>query len=122
MSKSVDPRHEEYIAAIRSRVCAVCLDSRDDKTCGLTGRVCAIEGHLPRLLAALSSVESTHLVDYEAAIRAQVCSNCENQDEQGQCALRVDANCALDAYLSLVLDAVEEVNLRREARAPGPTA
>lgn len=115
MSKPVDPRHEEYIAAIRSRVCAVCLDSRDDKSCGLTGRVCALEAHLPRLVAALSSVESTRLVDYETVIRAQVCANCDNQDGQGQCALRVDASCALEAYLSLVLDAVEEVNLRREA-------
>lgn len=122
MSKSVDPRYQEYIAAIRSRVCAVCLDSRDDKSCGLTGRLCAIEGHLQGLVAALSSVESTRLADYEAAIRAQVCASCENQDEQGQCALRVDASCALEAYLSLVLDAVEEVNLRREARPPGPTA
>ena len=109
-AKSVDPRHEKYMQAIRSRVCGVCLDSRDNRSCGLTGRLCAIEGHLPRLVAALSSVESTHLEGYEAAIRAQVCSSCDNQDTQGRCALREDASCALDAYISLVLDAVEEVN------------
>ena len=109
----IDPRHQEFMDAIRSKVCAVCLDSRDDKTCTLTSRVCAIEGHLPRLVAALSAVESAQLADYEAAIRSQVCTECEQQDAGGRCHLRDQGTCSLDAYLSLVLDAVEEVNRRR---------
>lgn len=112
-AEPIDPRYQQFMDAIRSRVCAVCLDSRDDKTCSLSGRVCAIEGHLPSLVAALSSVESPALEDYEAAIRAQVCSRCEEQDARGHCDLRDHGACALDAYLSLVLDAVEEVNLKR---------
>lgn len=112
-AESVDPRHQEYRDAIRARVCAVCLDSRDDGSCSLSGRVCAIEGHLPRLVAVLSGLHSVKLGDYEAAIRAQVCTGCEGQDAHGECERRDHGTCALGAYLPLVLDAVEEVNLRR---------
>lgn len=112
----VDPRYHEFMDAIRAKVCAVCLDSRDDRSCTLSGRVCAIEGHLPRLVAALSAVESPRLEDYEAAIRAEVCTRCEHQDAGGACGLRDEGSCALDAYLSLVLDAVEEVNKRSGRR------
>jgi hypothetical protein len=109
----IDARCEEYLDAIRRRVCAVCLDGRDDQSCGLSARTCAIEDHLPQLVRALSSVPtSKRLEDYADAIRAQVCSVCRHQDEKGSCDLRNHGDCALDAYLSLVLDAVEEVNLR----------
>jgi hypothetical protein len=108
--------------AIRQRVCGVCLDSRDDKSCGLTGRTCAVESHLPGLIQALSSVESVRMEDYAAAIRSQVCSACQHQDAAGHCELRDGGDCALDAYLSLVLDAVEEVNSRRAALRPPSTA
>ena len=108
----------EYREAIRARVCAVCLDSRDDRSCGLSGRDCAIEAHLPRLVGALMSVHSPRVEDYEAAIRAQVCDSCEEQDASGRCTLRDNAECALEAYLSLVLDAVDDVNEAR-ARAAG---
>ena len=112
-----EERSREYLEAIRLKVCSVCLDSRDDRTCGLSGRVCAIEKHLPRLVEVLSEIDSPRMDDYVAAIRAQVCASCDQQDDSGRCDLRAQAACALDAYLSLVVDAVEEVNARRVARA-----
>ena len=115
--KAADARSQEYLDAIRKNVCAVCLDGRDDRSCGLSGRVCAIEAQLPRLVSALCSVSSSKLEDYEAALREQVCSACQQQDAAGRCELRDHGDCALDAYLLLVLDAVDEVNLRRAARA-----
>ena len=108
---------DDYREAIRRRVCSVCLDSRDDGTCGLSGRVCALETHLPQLVAILASLESPRLDDYAAAVRAQVCSRCESRQPQGTCQLREAAVCALDAYLPLVLDAVEEVHSRRRSHA-----
>ena len=117
--RSFDPRDQAYLEAIRRRVCAVCLDGKDDRSCGLTGRTCAIEEHLPQLVRALSGVSSGSMQDYETALRAEVCSRCDHQDERGVCRLRDRADCALDAYLSLVLDAVEEVNQR--LRAPAST-
>src|SRR5262245_55056943 len=121
-AKPIDPGWQEYMDAIRERVCGVCLDSRDDKSCGLTGRTCAVESHPPGLVQALSSVASARMEDYAAAIRSQVCSACQHQDAEGRCELRDGSDCALDAYLSLVLDAVEDVNLRRAARRRPSTA
>ena len=119
-AKAADPRLQEYLDVIRRNVCTVCLDGRDDRSCGLSGRTCAIESHLPGLVRALSSIESAKLEDYETEIRAQVCSKCLEQDAAGRCELRDKGNCALDAYLTLVLDAVEEVNLRRAVLADQP--
>ena len=40
----------------------------------------------------------------------------DEQKQDGTCDLRDKAACSLDSYLSLVLDAVEEVNERRRSR------
>lgn len=101
--------YELYREAIRRRVCAVCLDRADDGTCHLSGqRECSIEKHLPDVISALGSVQSDRMDEYVAAVERQVCGKCE-QDTQGYCPVREKGECALSAYLSLVLDAVEEV-------------
>jgi len=94
-------------------VCSVCLDSRDDLSCGLTGRVCAIEAHLPRLVEVLSRIDSPRIDDYVVAVRNEICSGCRERRADGSCELRASATCALDAYLPLVVDALEDVNSRR---------
>jgi hypothetical protein len=88
----------------------VCLDQADDGSCGLTGRVCALERHLPALVTALVAIRSDRMDEYEAAIREHVCSQCPEQDACGECRLRDDARCSLYSYLSLVVEAVEDVN------------
>jgi len=105
-------RQQAYREAIRLKVCSVCLDSRDDLSCSLGGRVCAIEGHLSQLVEALSGIDSSRIDPYEEAVRALVCSDCEQQDEQGQCRLRNKGDCALESFLPFVVDAVEDVNQR----------
>lgn len=112
-----DALQDEYREAIRRRVCTVCLDSRDDGSCGLTGRICALEAHLPRLVTVLADLGSPRLDDYVAAVRSEICSRCESRAPRGACALRETAACALDAYLPLVLDAIEEVLSRRRSHA-----
>jgi hypothetical protein len=94
----------------------VCLDQRDDGSCGLTGRVCALERHLPALVEALVAVESNRMDDYDAAIREQVCAACDVPDATGRCVLRDQGDCALTAYLALVVDAVKEVQQGLAAR------
>lgn len=105
-----DERYQAYREAIQRRVCGVCLDQADDGTCGLTHRVCALERHLPALVNALVAVRSDRMDEYVAAIEAQVCSQCPEQDACGQCRSRDDARCSLYSYLSLVVEAVEEVH------------
>jgi hypothetical protein len=108
-------RYEAYWEAIQRHVCGICLDQADDGGCGLTRRVCALQAHLPRLVEVLSQVQSTRMDEYEAAVRAQICSGCDEQKEDGRCQLREQASCALYAYLPLVLEAVESVNDQKGA-------
>lgn len=105
-----DERYQVYLDAIRRKVCSICLDQRDDGTCGLTKeRICGIEAHLPRVVDAVLSIESDRMDEYVDAIRAQVCGSCENQTGDGYCRYRDRRECALDAYLFLVVEAIEEV-------------
>jgi len=98
-----------YRDAIRRRVCAPCLDGTGDGRCGLTGRLCAIDVHLPGVVDAIMSVDSDRIADYMTAIEAQVCWGCERREPSGDCHLRDSGDCALSAYLSLVVDGVDEV-------------
>jgi hypothetical protein len=112
---NVDPTKERYQAywdAIRRKVCSVCLDQANDGSCGLTRRTCAIEAHLPRLAGVLSTIDSPRLDEYVAAVQAHICGECPEQDAQGQCDLRDEGTCALDTYLFLVVEAIEEINAR----------
>lgn len=112
-----DARYEAFLAAIQRRVCTVCMDQKDDGSCGLRGRTCAIEKHLPGVVEAVSAIDSDHMDDYIAALESQVCGHCSEQDAAGHCGLRAKGECALHAYLSLVVDAIQEV---REAEGRPP--
>jgi hypothetical protein len=90
-------------------VCRVCLDQADDGSCGLRGRVCAVVQHLPRLAEVLSAVHSTRVDDYVTAVETEVCTRCR-QDAIGCCRLRNAGECALAAYLPLVVDAFDEAS------------
>ena len=105
-----DERYQAYWEAIQRRVCSVCLDQAADGSCGLTRRVCALERHLPALVSALVAIRSDRMDEYVAAIEAQVCSHCPEQDACGECRVRDDARCSLYSYLSLVVEAVEEIH------------
>jgi hypothetical protein len=98
-----------YWEALQARVCAVCLDRRDDGSCGLPrGQVCAMKRHLPLILDVVHSVDSSHMDDYVEAVQEHVCRRCPDQDASGRCTKRDKASCALYTYLPLVVDAVEE--------------
>ncbi|MBZ5617144.1 MAG: hypothetical protein LAQ69_00225 [Acidobacteriia bacterium] len=54
-------------------------------------------------------MESDDINQYLQAIRRNVCSVCIDQARDGSCETRQRVECALDAYLLLVVDAIEEV-------------
>jgi hypothetical protein len=114
-----DEAKRTYMEAIRRHVCSVCLDSKDDGSCSLTGRVCAIEAHLPGVVAAVLATRSRRMEDYYDAIQAQVCPCCRHQDQAGRCGLRNAGDCALETYLPLVVDAIEAVEQRPLAACEG---
>jgi hypothetical protein len=110
---------QEYLDAIRSRVCTVCLDAvmHGDQfvRCGIPkGRTCPVEVFLPQVIDVVESVDSWLLDDYVKILRERVCAICKHSDGDF-CALRLQADCALDRYFMLVADAIKEVDTRMNA-------
>jgi hypothetical protein len=108
---------EELEAIVRERICRVCTDRKADGTCGLDDpSSCALFRLFPQVARAVQSVSSDDINDYIRAIRAQVCSTCP-RDVDGECESRRQVQCALDAYLLPVIDAIEESTGRSFDRA-----
>lgn len=111
---------QEYAAAVRNRVCPVCLDAvmHGDRfvRCGLpAGRKCPVELYLPQVIDTVESVDSWLMEDYVRVLREKVCAFCANS-EGGVCVLRLQADCALDRYFMLVIDAIEGARMQLQAR------
>ena len=99
----------ELEAVVRERICRVCTDRKVDGTCGLEEpSTCALFRLFPQVAYAVLSVQSDDIRDYIQAIRARVCSTCDEQNSDGECESRKQVRCALDAYLLPVIDAIEE--------------
>ncbi len=111
-------------AIVRKRICAVCTERTVDGGCGLEApSSCALFRLFPEVARAVQSVSSDDIRDYIDAIRRQVCSVCVEQAADGSCATRQQVRCALDAYLVLVVDAIEEATGRifdKKGIGPGP--
>ena len=101
--------YQEYWDAIVQRVCSVCLDQATDGSCGLPRRTCALQSHLPAVVSAICAVQSDRMDEYVAAVEKLVCARCGESEAGGGCRVRDRGECALSTYLSLVVDAIEEV-------------
>ena len=98
-----------YREAIRKKVCERCIDLDENGHCTLTGdRQCGVEIYLDKIVAVVQSVHSEHIQDYMSALRERVCAFCKNQNPDGTCRLRSEADCGLDRYFVLAVEAVEE--------------
>ncbi len=106
--------YQEYLEAVRSRVCLVCIDGIFDGkgqfvSCGLPAdRTCPIEVYLPEVIEVVQAIESPRMEHYVEVLREKVCNECL-QAEEDVCELRLKADCALDRYFMLVAGAIEEV-------------
>jgi len=99
----------ELEAIVRNRICKVCTERTVDGQCGLEeSSDCALFRLFPQVAQAIQSVESDDIHQYIDAIRRNVCSVCIDQASDGSCETRQEVRCALDAYLLLVVDAIEE--------------
>lgn len=99
----------ELEALVRNRICGVCSDRKTDGTCGLeVPGQCALFRLFPQVAEAIQSTHSDNIEDYINAIRQNVCSVCCAQESDGNCGQRQEVQCALDAYLLLVVEAIEE--------------
>ena len=105
----MDRSFEELEAIVRNRICGVCTERTDEGRCGLEdSSSCALFRLFPQVAQAIQSVNSNDIQQYIDAIRRNVCSVCEEQAQDGSCEVRRQVQCSLDAYLLLVIDAIEE--------------
>ena len=99
----------ELEAIVRNRICKLCTERTIDGECDLESpSSCALFRLFPQVAQAIQSVQSDDIVPYIEAIRRNVCSVCQDQADDGSCENRRQVQCALDAYLLLVVDAIEE--------------
>jgi hypothetical protein len=105
---------EELERLVRGKICAVCSDRDSKGDCGLENpSACALFRLFPQVARAIQSVESDDIRDYVAAIRGGVCSICRDQDWDGTCEKRHRVECALDAYLIPIVEAIEGATGRK---------
>ena len=103
----------ELEAIVRNRICSVCTARTVDGECGLEEPAsCALFRLFPQVAQAIQSVKSDDIQRYIDAIRNDVCSVCTDGAADGSCETRQQVQCALDAYLLLVVDAIEEATGR----------
>jgi len=108
---------EELERIVRDQICRVCSDRKEDGSCGLEEpATCALFRLFPQVARAIQSTHSDDIRDYVRAIREQVCTICQQQALDGTCETRESVACALDAYLLLVVDAIEEATGRKFER------
>ena len=99
----------ELESIVRNKICKVCTERTVDGQCGLEEPSnCALFRLFPQVAVAIQSVNSDDIQQYIEAIRRNVCAVCADQAGDGSCETRQQVQCALDAYLLLVVDAIEE--------------
>lgn len=99
----------ELESIVRNRICKLCTERTNEGECGLEEPSnCALFRLFPQVALAIQSVESDEIGPYIEAIRRNVCSVCSDQAADGSCETRQMVRCALDAYLLLVVKAIEE--------------
>jgi hypothetical protein len=103
----------ELESIVRNRICPVCTERTAEGDCGLEEpSACALFRLFPEVARAIQTVQSDDIQQYVDAIRRQVCTQCADQESDGSCETRHRVQCALDAYLLLVVDAIEEATGR----------
>ena len=109
----MDRSTAELEAIVRNRICKLCTERTDEGACGLEEPTsCALFRLFPQVARAIQSVRSDDIHPYIEAIRREVCSVCQDQAGDGTCEMRRQVQCALDAYLLLVVEAIEEATGR----------
>jgi hypothetical protein len=105
----MDHSFDELEAIVRNRICGVCTERTTEGECGLENPSnCAMFHLFPQVAQAIQSVNSNDIQPYIDAIRRNVCSVCREEAQDGSCEVRRQVQCSLDAYLLLVVEAIEE--------------
>src|SRR5512146_2320174 len=90
---------------VRQKVCRKCIDGDGRGGCRLPiDDSCGLDTFFPEIVQTVSSIHSDSYQVYVDALRANICSKCEHQFDNGACKKRDALECALDRYFPVVLD------------------
>lgn len=118
--KTVDPAIE---ARLRSEICPRCSRYTAQGTCSLpASRPCAIFRNLPGIAEIVRRTRSKRIDPYMEGVRLNVCCACPHEDDHGSCPMRDHVDCALDAYLPIVVDYLESALAEEANRGTGDTS
>lgn len=100
-------------------ICPVCTEVRPDGTCGLSElEQCPIWIHLPRLVEIVTSFQSDRMDGYVQKVREEICTNCRSAlFPRGECDFRQEGHCALDAFLLVIVETIEDFLAEKTARS-----
>jgi hypothetical protein len=102
---------QKYIKAVENNICKMCIDSDDDGNCLLTEEEnCAVQSYLPEIVNIVHEINSDNHEIIHKRLKEVVCTNCKARDEEGNCYLRENANCALDRYFDLIVETIKKVD------------
>jgi hypothetical protein len=108
------PTSEEYWAALQAKICAKCVDGDGSGACLIApGRDCALRTHFDQIIATVNSVYSHSVAPYVDELRRNVCASCSGANPGGACSLRDETECALDRYFPLIVQVIEETQLKK---------
>jgi hypothetical protein len=107
---------------LRDKLCPACVRYTSRHGCSLPpDRQCAIFKNLGAIVDIVRTTQSESIGPYVDEVRLRVCAICRYEDEHGACPMREGIDCALDCYLPIVIEAVEEEldRLRHDRGATG---
>jgi hypothetical protein len=108
---------DEYWKLIEARICAKCVDGDGRGGCRIEkGTVCQLKRFFPQILEVVDSVYGHSMEPYEKHLRNKICGICTHQSSDGVCSVRNEVECALDRYFPLVVEVIEEAQLRERLR------
>ena len=110
--------NEEYLSALEQRICAKCIDGDGSGGCRIAPEhECAIRAHFPQIIESVNAVFSPSVEPYVEQLRRRVCAVCTSQTSAGTCRLREETECALDRYFPLIVQVIEETQLKKRLSA-----
>jgi hypothetical protein len=102
------PTVEELEKLIRDDICGICDEARADGSCAdRDGGDCSLFHLFPLVAQTIAETTSDDINVYLLAIREKVCTECLSEPAGAACTKRIQARCALDQYLPLIVDIIE---------------
>jgi hypothetical protein len=102
---------QHYWQEVKRRVCMKCIDGDGYGNCLIDPSIdCPLEVYFPKVIDTVFRVQSDRIDEYVEELRTAVCAECKYRTATGTCILRPNAECALDRYFPLIVQAVEEMN------------